>query len=283
MSTAHKSPTAPAAVAAVVGDAARAPRPRASEAARRQVRTARLLLRARACSAERRAAYEAEVVALHLGLSQDLARRYRGRGIADEDLLQVAGLGLVKAVRGYDPTLGHDFVGYAVPTILGELRRSFRDTGWSVRPPRSLQELVVRVAPTESDLFQRLGRPPHEAELAAALGVGPEELREARAAATCFRSDSLDEPASAADAATPVSAFLGAVDPAFGHAEARLALAAAVRVLGPRERRIVQLRFFAGRTQAEIGAELGISQEQVSRLLGRILRRLRLELGLDAA
>ncbi|WP_168929631.1 sigma-70 family RNA polymerase sigma factor [Nocardioides sp. GY 10127] len=250
---------------------------RASAAARRQLRTARLLLRARAVAPEDRETYEKAVVELHLPLAGELARRYRGRGIADEDLQQVAYLGLVKAVHGYDPTRGHDFVGYAVPTILGELRRGFRDTGWTVRPPRSLQELVVRLPAAEAELLQRLGRTPSEAEVAELLGVAADDVRAARGVAGCFRTDSLDEPLGDGDD-SPASSTLGEPDPGFDHADARMALAAAIGVLDPRERAIVSMRFFEGRTQADIGAVLGVSQEQVSRLLSGILRRLRAEM-----
>lgn len=234
------------------------------EEARRRARTARLLLRARALDGPGRERHENEVVRLNLPVALDVARRYRGRGIPDDDLDQVACLGLVKAVRAFDPTLGHDFLTFAVPTVRGELRRHFRDAGWAVRPPRSVQEARRGIAEAEAVLLQRLGRPPRPAELARHLDL-PEPLVRASLAATgCFAPEPL---------ATTHS--LGGPDPAFESLEARLALAPLLRTLDERERTIVALRFLEHRSQAEIGATVGLSQEQVSRLLSGILARLR--------
>ena len=133
--------------------------------ARRRSETARLLSRARATGGEARARYENDVVRLNLGVAADVARRYHGRGIPDDDLDQVACLGLVKAVRGFDPTLGDDFLSFAVPTVRGEIRRYFRDAGWTVRPPRSVQEIQSRVTEAEADLCQLLGRSPRPSEM----------------------------------------------------------------------------------------------------------------------
>ena len=138
---------------------------------RRRVETARLLSRARATRGDVRARYEDEVIRLNMSVAGDVARRYHGRGIPADDINQVAFLGLVKAVRGFDPTVGDDFLSYAVPTLRGEIRRYFRDCGWTVRPPRSVQEVQARVTAAEAELTQRLGRAPRPAEIAAHLDV----------------------------------------------------------------------------------------------------------------
>ena len=232
---------------------------------RRRAHTARLLLRARATTGAVRERYENEVVRLNLPVALDVARRYRGRGIPDDDLDQVAGLGLVKAVRAFDPTLGHDFLGFAVPTVRGELRRHFRDAGWTVRPPRSVQEAQRRIADAEAVLVQELGRHPSPAEIARHLDLPERLVRDSLGARGCFTADTLDARAAA----------VGGPDPAFASVEARVALAPLLRTLDERERTIVGLRFLEHRSQTEIGAAVGLSQEQVSRILAGILARLR--------
>lgn len=228
--------------------------------ARRRSETARLLMRARASSGAARTRYENEVVSLNLPVARDIARSYRGRGIADDDLDQVASLGLVKAVRAFDPTLGDDFLSFAVPTLRGELRRHFRDAGWTVRPPRSVQETQAAVVSAE-------------AEIAAHLGLSVPLVRDALSADGCYAPVSLDAPRPTTEE-SPV-ARLGDVDPAFASTEARLAVLPLLVGLGERERTIVGMRFFDNRTQSEIGDAVGVSQEQVSRLLAGILARLR--------
>lgn len=232
--------------------------------ARRRAHTARLLLRARARTGAVRERYENEVVRLNLVVALDIARRYRGRGIADDDLDQVASLGLVKAVRAFDPALGTDFLGFAVPTIRGEVRRHFRDAGWTVRPPRSVQEARRLVAEADAELSQRLGRPPVPAEVAAHLDL-PESLVRDSLGARGFAAEPLD----------PSMSGLGRLDPAYASVEARFDLGPLLRDLEERERTILALRFLEHRTQSEIGESIGLSQEQVSRLLAGILRRLR--------
>lgn len=224
-----------------------------------------------------------EIVRVNMRLARDCAKRYRGRGIADDDLEQVAYVGLVKAVRGFDPTRGHDFLVFAVPTIRGELRRHFRDLGWAVRPPRSIQELQSRILAAESDLVQELGRSPRPSDLARHLDVDLEQVLDALAANGCFAPTSLD--VTVRDGDESIGDRLGGTDPAFDTAEARVTLSAVLRGLTPRERRILELRFVGGRTQAEIGADIGVTQMQVSRLLNRILGRLREQLvaGPDAS
>jgi RNA polymerase sigma-B factor len=211
-----------------------------------------------------------EIVRLNMGVASDCARRYRRRGVATEDLDQVAYLGLVKAVQAFDPARGFDFMSFAVPTIRGEVRRHFRDLGWTLRPPRSIQELQSRILAAESDLAQELGRSPRPSDLALHLGVDLEQVLDALGASGCFAPASLD--VATAEGDDPLGERIGGVDPAFATAEARITLAAVMRGPSPRERR----------TQAEIGADIGVTQMQVSRLLNRILERLRERMLADA-
>ncbi|MDN4162887.1 sigma-70 family RNA polymerase sigma factor [Nocardioides abyssi] len=251
--------------------------------AERAARTEALLDRLRSTSDEaRREDLRRELVLVNRGVAEAVARRYRGRGIADDDLVQVAYVGLVKAVARFDPDRGHDLLTFAVPTVRGELTRHFRDHGWAVRPPRRIQELQTRLIRTAEDLAHELGREPTEAEVAEALDVSPEEYDEANRAWGCFAPRSLDAPL--APGGDPDSSSLGELlvdasgeDPLTA-SDARVALAPVVRALGERDRRIVYLRFFEDRSQAEIGEDIGVSQVQVSRLISRILDRMREEL-----
>ena len=246
--------------------------------ATRRLETARLLSRARASRGDARAGYEDEVIRLNMVVATDVARRYHGRGIPAEDIDQVAYLGLVKAVRGFDPAVGHEFLSYAVPTLRGEIQRYFRDAGWTIRPPRSVQEVQARVTRADAELTQRLGRAPRPREVAEHLDVAVELVVDALSATGCFSPQSLDAPRPDGEQSTSPLDRLGGLDPAFATAEARLALQPLMADLSDRERRILELRFFEHRTQAQIGLELGVSQEQVSRLLSGILRRLRRDL-----
>ncbi len=241
---------------------------------RRRVETARLLSRARASRGDARRRYEDEVIRINMRVASDVARRYHGRGIPAEDVDQVAFLGLVKAVRGFDPTMGHDFLSYAVPTLRGEIRRYFRDAGWAVRPPRSIQEIQTRVTDAESELCQSLGRTPRASEIAVHLDVPMTLVLDAQAASGCFTPTSLDARQADAGEESPVDR-MGDFDPAFATSEARLALKPLMGSLNERDRRIIQMRYFENRTQAQIGAEVGVTQEQVSRLLSGILLKLR--------
>ena len=206
-------------------------------------------------------------------VATDVARRYHGRGIAADDLDQVAYLGLVKAVRGFDPTLGDDFLSYAVPTLRGEIRRYFRDAGWTVRPPRSVQEVQAKVSTAEAELFQKLGRAPRSSEIAVHLDVPLTLVMDALSAGGCFSPMSIDAPIVPGEQAPAEQ--LGGLDPAFDSSEARLALKPLMSALSERDRTIIHLRFFENRTQAQIGAEVGVSQEQVSRLISGILVKMR--------
>ena len=245
---------------------------------RRRVETARLLLSARVTSGDERADLEDDVIRLNMTVAADVARRYHGRGIPADDIDQVAFLGLVKAVRGFDPTLADDFLSYAVPTLRGEIRRYFRDSGWTIRPPRSVQEVQARVVGAEAELTQRLGRAPRPSEIAAHLEVAPALVLDAMTASGCFTPVSLDASRSTDEASESPADRMGHLDPAFASAEARLALAPLMATLGERDRRILELRYYEHRTQAQIGLEVGVSQEQVSRLLSNILVRLRRQL-----
>ena len=242
---------------------------------RRRTDTHQLLDRLDAAPTDDARDLEDELIRLNVAVAHDVARRYRGRGIPADDLDQVACVGLVKAVRGYDPAKATDFLGYAVPTIRGELRRHFRDHGWTVRPPRSIQELQPRVTRTRSELWQRLGREPRPDEIADELGVEPAAVREAMGADGCFAPSSLD---ATPDDGAAVADRLGGTDPGYRRVDARVALRPLMRALTDRERRILELRFFDGRTQAEIGREIGVTQMQVSRLLSGLFDRLRGEL-----
>jgi RNA polymerase sigma-B factor len=241
---------------------------------RRRTETARLLTLARDSRGAARHRYEDEVIGLNMRVASDVARRYHGRGIASEDIDQVAYLGLVKAVRGYDARLGDDFLSYAVPTVRGEIRRYFRDSGWVVRPPRSVQEIQTRVTNAESDLAQTYGRAPQVDEIAQHLDVPVALVLAAQAATGCFTPASLDAPRGDADDEAPLDR-MGGLDPAFARTEARLALRPLMIGLDERDREILRLRYFEDRTQSQIGAEVGVTQEQVSRLLTGILLRLR--------
>lgn len=247
----------------------------------RRTATAGLFQQMQSTTEGERHALEDRIVELNMTVASDCARRYRGRGIATDDLEQVAYLGLVKAVQGFDPDRGHDFLSFAVPTIRGELRRHFRDHGWALRPPRSIQELQTRILAAEGELTQELGRSPRPSDIARHLDVDLEHVLDALGASGCFAPASLDAPVPEGEAA--LGDRLGGVDPAFATAEARVTLTALVRGLTPRERRILEMRFFGGCTQAEIGADIGVTQMQVSRLLNRILARLRERLTEDAA
>lgn len=248
----------------------------------RSERTAELLDRACATQDEQeRKELLDEVVLINRGVAEAVASRYRARGVAQDDLVQVAYEGLTKAVRRFDPRLRNDLLTYAVPTIRGELQRYFRDQGWTVRPPRRVQELQWRVNHAIEELGQQLGREPDDDEVMAHLSIDPAEYREAIEAFGCFQPTSLDMPVTK-ESATTLGDLMADDDREREASEARVALAPVVRNLPERDRRILYLRFFEDRTQEEIGADLGVTQMQVSRLLSRILRDLREEVGEEA-
>ena len=215
-----------------------------------------------------------EVVVLNMGVARAIALRYRDRGISKDDLMQAAYVGLVKAVHGFDPTFERDFLSYAVPTVSGEVKRYFRDFGWTVRPPRRVQELQSRISRASSELSQTLHRSPKTSEVAEHLSVDVDSVIEALAADGCFTPTSLDVPVGE-DGASTLGELLAHDDNDLARAEARVTLGPAVRELVPRDRRILELRFFHGWTQEQIAGDIGVTQMQVSRLLARILTDLR--------
>jgi RNA polymerase sigma-B factor len=219
-----------------------------------------------------------EVVVLHMGLARAIAARYRGRGIADEDLSQAASMALLKAARSFDASRGVEFLSYAVVTMKGEVKRQFRDFGWMVRPPRPIQKLQADVSRADSELTHELGRSPRVAEVAAHLGVPEEDVVEALSADGCFTPTSLDTPVGA-DGTGVLGEMIPSDDSAMSDAEARVMLAPAVRALPEREREVLYLRFFKQQTQAQIAEEIGVTQMQVSRILARVLGQLRGQLG----
>jgi len=225
-----------------------------------------------------------ELVAAHLRLAVHLARRFSNRGVPLDDLIQVASLGLLKAVERFDPERGLEFSTFATPTIVGELKRHFRDKGWSVRVPRRVQELHVRLNVLVSQLTHEHGRSPTIRELALAARTSEEEVLEAMEAAQAYRSASLDAPGHHGDNAGPGIPQLGRSDENLFQVDNKLLVGKLLATLAPREQLMVRLRFYEEMTQSEIAERLDISQMHVSRLLGRCLEQFRLMLeagGLD--
>jgi RNA polymerase sigma-B factor len=216
-----------------------------------------------------------ELVRMHLPLVEYLARRFRNRGEPLEDLVQVATIGLIKSVDRFDLERGVEFSTYATPTIVGEIKRHFRDKGWAIRVPRRLQELKLALTKATSDLSQTLGRAPTVAELAGHLKLSEEEILEGLESANAYSAISLDTPDSGDDDAPAIADTLGQFDDALEGVEYRESLKPLLDKLPAREKRILMLRFFGNMTQSQIAAELGISQMHVSRLLARTLAQLR--------
>ena len=243
---------------------------------RRDIITRSLLeRRSRATDKEVRQALLNQAIELNLGIAHSIASRFRGRGVEADDLDQVAYLGLVKAARSYRPDSGTPFLAYAVPTIRGEVKRYFRDCSWTVRIPRRLQELQGSIASVRPRLVQDLQRDPTLTELAEALGAEEADVETAIAADGCFSVLSLDRPIDGETTASLADTIADEEDTSFERTEVVAVLAPVLNELAPRERRILELRFVDGHTQADIGAEIGVSQMQVSRLLRSILDRLR--------
>jgi RNA polymerase sigma-B factor len=233
-----------------------------------------LLARADRAHGDERERLTERATVSQLGLARSMAMRYRDRGEPLEDLVQVANLALVMAVRRYRPDQGVPFAAFAVPTITGELRRHFRDRGWNVRPPRRLQELRARMQSTAHDLSQELGHAPSNDQLAERLGVDAEEVREAAKAAEGYHSLSLDAPTSTAEGLQVVD-WLGADDEQYEHTVDALAVRPLLARLDERMRHILCLRYYRGCTQQQIADEIGVTQMQVSRLISQALTRLR--------
>ena len=218
-----------------------------------------------------------ELIEANLAVARSMAARYRNRGIDTDDLEQVALIGLVKAARRFDASSGHDFMSYAVPTVRGELRRHFRDSGWMIRVPRRVQQLQTRIRDVQHELEARLGASPRPSQIAAHLGVDLDEVVEALAADGCFRPASLDSKGEEQERGT-IADVLGHEDPELASIEARLVLDTALDRLTEREQQILRWRFEDERTQQEIADLVGLTQAQVSRTLARILARLRTDL-----
>jgi RNA polymerase sigma-B factor len=228
-----------------------------------------------------RARIRATLVELHLPLVEYLARRFRNRGEWLDDLTQVATIGLIKSIDRFDLDRGVEFSTYATPTIVGEIKRHFRDKGWAVRVPRRLQELKLSLTKAIGDLAQREGRAPTVSELAEHLQMSEEEVLEGLESANAYSTVSLDAPDSGDEDAPAVADSLGMIDDALEGVEYRESLKPLLERLPPREKKILLLRFFGNMTQSQIAAELGISQMHVSRLLARTLAQLREGLTID--
>ncbi|TDU89150.1 RNA polymerase sigma-B factor [Kribbella voronezhensis] len=251
----------------------------------RRDRATRALLAQRAGSTneEERQSLLEQAIELNLGIAHSIASRFRGRGVESDDLDQVAYLGLLKAARSYRPDTDTPFLAYAVPTIRGEVKRYFRDCSWTVRIPRRLQELQGSIAAARPQLVQDLQRDPTLEELAEAIGVEVGDVEAAIAADGCFSVLSLDRPMDGESTASLADTIADEEDSAFEQTEAVAVLEPVLNGLSPRERKILELRFVEGHTQADIGAEIGVSQMQVSRLLRGILDRLRNQIEPPAA
>jgi RNA polymerase sigma-B factor len=217
-----------------------------------------------------------ELVLRFMPLARQLAARYRHSGESHEDLVQVACLGLLKAIDRFDPGRGDGFTRYAVPTMVGELKRYFRDKGWSVHVPRATQELVLKVSNALGALPAKLGRSPRPRDVAEAVGAPVEEVLEAMEAATAYEAASLDAPRSGSeeDGAWTYGDSLAEEDPGYELVEIGETLRGTLAALPERERLILRLRFERDMTQAEIAERIGVSQMHVSRLLRRSLDRL---------
>ncbi|PZT68585.1 RNA polymerase subunit sigma-70 [Streptomyces sp. SW4] len=215
-----------------------------------------------------------QLVRMHLPLVEHLARRFRNRGEPLDDLTQVATIGLIKSVDRFDPDRGVEFSTYATPTVVGEIKRHFRDKGWAVRVPRRLQELRLALTTATAELSQLHGRSPTVHELAEKLSISEEEVLEGLESANAYSTLSLDVP-DTDDESPAVADTLGAEDEALEGVEYRESLKPLLEDLPPREKRILLLRFFGNMTQSQIAQEVGISQMHVSRLLARTLAQLR--------
>jgi RNA polymerase sigma-B factor len=231
-------------------------------------------LAAMAADDPRRRPIRDQLVEMHLPLVEYLARRFRNRGEPYDDLVQVATIGLIKSIDRFDLERGVEFSTYATPTIVGEVKRHFRDKGWAIRVPRRLQEMKLALTKATSELSQRNGRAPTVAELAAHLEISEDEVLEGLESSNAYSAISLDAP-DLDDESSAMSDTLGETDQALEGVEYRESLKPLLEQLPPREKRILLLRFFANMTQSQIAAELGISQMHVSRLITRTLAHLR--------
>ena len=217
-----------------------------------------------------------ELIERHLPLVRSLARRYAGRGEALEDIEQVGAIGLIKAIDRFELEREVSLATYATPNVVGEIKRHFRDKGWSVRVPRDLQELAVKVDRVGDQMSRELGRAPTPAEIAESIGATTEAVLEAREAAGAYRAVSLDRPRDDDDEESAgIADSVGIEDAGFSVAEDAATVERLMRVLSEREREVLRLRFAEDLTQSEIGQRVGVSQMHVSRLIRQSVARLR--------
>ena len=224
-----------------------------------------------------RAARRSRAIEAWLPMAGHLARRYSGRGEPLSDLTQVATVGLIKAIDRFEPDRGVDFAAYAIPTVIGEIKRHFRDRTWLIRVPRRLQELRIDITTANSELTHTLDRSPTVSDIAAHLKITEEEVLEGLEGARAYSATSLSQPAGD-DTTTELGDTFGSEDHEFELAELRIALGPALASLDERAQRILSLRFYGNLTQQEIAAQVGISQMHVSRLITKALESLRRQL-----
>ena len=216
------------------------------------------------------------LVHLHLPLVEHCARRFRNRGEPFDDLLQVGTIGLLKSIDRFDLDRGVEFSTYATPTIIGEIKRYFRDKGWAIRVPRRLQEMRMMIGTATSELSQSLGRSPTPREIAERIGVSVDDVMEGIESSNAYSTLSLDSGGDGSDEGGPsMLDAIGEYDAALEHVEIRESIKPLLEQLPAREKQILLLRFFGGMTQSQIAAEIGVSQMHVSRLLNRTLEQLR--------
>src|SRR3954465_9939995 len=223
------------------------------------------------------------LVHLHLPLVEHCARRFRNRGEPFEDLVQVGTIGLLKSIDRFDLERGVEFSTYATPTIIGEIKRYFRDKGWAIRVPRRLQELRMQISTTSAELTQSLGRSPTPRELAERIGCSVEDILEGIESSNAYSTLSLDAGDGDEDGAPTMLDAIGVDDENLEHVETRESIKPLLDRLDAREKRILLLRFFKNMTQSQIAEEIGVSQMHVSRLLSRTLEELRTSLEDDEA
>lgn len=222
-----------------------------------------------------------QLVEAHIGFAHHIARRYRNRGVPDDDLRQIALLALVKAVDRFDPDVGAAFTSFAGRTIEGEIKRHFRDAAWSVRVPRSTKELHLLVRRANDELSHELGRSPTVTEVARHLDVEPDAVVEALGASAAFTAGTLESSPTGEEGGTDRSSHLAEVDTDLEDAPDRVLVERLIEGLPERERQIVRLRFFDELTQSEIAERVGVSQMHVSRLLRRSFTLMRQQAGDD--
>ncbi len=216
-----------------------------------------------------------QLIVNHINLVRFLASKFKNRGESLEDLVQVGTIGLIKAIDRFDPERGLEFTTYATPTIMGEIKRHFRDKGWSVRVPRRLQELSAKVNQASDELTNQLQRSPSVAEIAEHLGTSVDEVLEAMESSSAYSSVPLEGGGGGEEDETPsIIDHYATEDPDLAASDDRIVLEQAIADFSPREQEVVRMRFDEGLTQVEIAERLGISQVQVSRLLRRTLRRI---------